>query len=712
MKKLLLIFILCFINISCISSGRLNPNFPENNPSQLNLIIDKLNQNTLPVETKKYIAIITEDSKLIMYRFDNDQFNIEKLWEAQGNFNSIPLVIGSGVVVIQSNDNNLEVVQYPLEASKTATPMWRFSLDSTLDFMGMDFDNDMIFIVLSTSGPVASNFRDGRIIALKNDGSKQWEIEANAQLGKPVASSGMVFIPGDRMFISILSGNDGQELAKIRSTDDLISYIFKTRDQNREEIYYGGVNLYKLTLNSASGKKSSSDIYLSNLPKLPGEPNFAPDSYTPENFKLAYNKIRLIPSFNKNCNSGVCLNDISYLFYRSVLSFQPQNGSIIKADFLPEDIARITHDKCNYFGVTQKGTVIEVSNKLEVTKEKNLGISIAAAGFSQSLSNDYCDEQYSPVPEQIIPSLLKVIFSTDNRMLNLRKLAVVLMGSFQDSESSKQLLDIISNTSVPQPLKEIGKIILRSNPPEPKVLLNKLDIHYNYLNKTDRPPSGTIATIFGDKIDNDTLEELLSHLEDHETSVDELPEISRAIFEHGSKNIVQRVAKFIKTYHSDSDFTNDFQTLSYLSMFLAKMGTNKEKEFLKNITSDPFTHTYLTDKIKAILKIEPSKIIIDETSPVDETKILTLIKKKRADLIPCMEGAKNRNNQQQEVKLNITVTPEGKIFSIKTEPYDSTLLGCITIPLDEVRFPQNQKGFNYILKLKMSLSEQQIMIQR
>src|SRR5262245_28747194 len=144
------------------------------------------------------------------------------MWEARLAPSSKPVVGGSAVLV--TVDKTLVALDI-----RTGAERWRMDPpqdvgpeDVDLSYIGAAIEGDTAYVVFGKPGGA----RAAHICALDvESGSRRWGQDVDKPLGAPAVRGNSVFVPWDRQNLSILDASNGTEVARLRSTDDVVNFV-------------------------------------------------------------------------------------------------------------------------------------------------------------------------------------------------------------------------------------------------------------------------------------------------------------------------------------------------------------------------------------------------------------------------------------------------------------------------------------------------------
>ncbi len=521
----------------------------------------------------------------------------EELWRTPMEPLTRPEVLGDVVILSVRGEEGEEVVALDLGAGQE---LWRTATDS-MAFVGGDRDGDVIVYVVSV-GAAGGERREARITAVDaRTGSRRWEHEIEGILGDPAARGGMVFVPWERQNIAVLDLGNGVELARLRSTDDVISWVQATP----AGVFYGSKGIYRLTERSHSGTKEGSVYREPPVPEPPGEPLVAEDGFMPKpGTRSARGRIRILfePAAPDSPDRIPVVNDSFYfVYYRFVFAFDEEqhlrwvrivDQEIAGAQVVPEGL--LTMGAEGALHLLDAGTG---NDRWTGAVEAQLAsVTLRAHGFAPGGEPGEARD--------LRASLNEIALDPDNRLVPARAYAIQLLAQMEDPEITRDLLDLYAQRSMPGALREAIGTALRGRSAGGEHLIASLDQHYDFIEATEAPPLGLVVPSLIEQQQNEAVPGLIRQMMDHETPMAVLPLVVRAVVELGDESVVPALREFLRLYHADSTFAETPDALAVATEGLFRRGGPEGREMLQNLIADASTHEALSTHVRGLFEAE------------------------------------------------------------------------------------------------------------
>jgi outer membrane protein assembly factor BamB len=606
--------------------------FPDNNREHVQAVYSRL-PATAPTDRPEnalgvpLVAAVRQGAEPAVVLFDLAAGR--QLWSADIAATSAPEVLGDVVVVGTAN----AVVGLDI---RTGQRLW--SLDTrNMPYMGAARDGDTVVVVLSM-GNSGAGARAGHITAVDaRGGTERWSHQVVGILGRPAASSSFAFVPWDRQSIAVLDLATGVERARLRATDDVLSWVFAAP----QGVYYGSRGAYRWTPSSASGTRTQS-AYLGNpLEGVPGDPPLYRDAFVASTgTRTARDRIRFafLPRAGEGDTMAVAHDTVYLAYYRFLVAIDvrsgdtrwarmlgPEEGALAPAEgvtgaeaarraqasFSQYDIDSVTVTSNAVVVIGGDGTVRALDpNTGAVLGTQSLGLPVGAittdlAGYRAT------GQGAAPAPEGTPrEQLLALIRDSDNRLVPIRAYLVRLLARREEPEVTRDLLELYRQRSIPGQLREEIATALRNRRNGAQYLVHALEgsaSHYNFLENRQAPPLDVIAPTLAAMEAREAVPVLLQHLLDHETPMASLPALISAIADLGDATVIPQLQAFVQRYRSDSAFAGERNApLQTAVAAIFRLGDAPARQWLTSLSEDARAHQPLRQSITRLFEEERS----------------------------------------------------------------------------------------------------------
>jgi len=570
--------------------------FPDNKPEHIDLVLESVgapekaggpvNSTGKPVVA----AVLDEGRSLVLYDLEAGK----ALWKAEMAVDSAP-AIGPDIIMVRSGH---EIVALGTSDGKKR---WSKKL-SEENLYGFAFGPGTVFVTQgNTEGGPPATGRRGTIWALDaKSGGKRWEIAADKMLGGPAARGGLVFVPWDRQTISILDGATGAERCRVLRRDGMVDFV----DAEPEGVFYGSKSeILRLTPRSAGGTKDGAAHLDFDPSAMPGQPTLNADTFESAKSVIgAKARIRLMwsPAVETAEDKLAIDSDLIYfLYYKYVIALGASDGKVRWVYSSPAPIAWATAGRGGVFFLEEDGQAGFLDAKTGLTAR--LG-SLGGKPESGAIDTGTFVPPTEGEPRKLIWGLRDLVFDVDTQVVPLRKYALELMNQLPEEDVTMDLLEVLRSSSVPKAMRDQAALLLRQREGGVQFLMDALKYHADFLEGMAGPPVGAIATSLANAGEKKALPLLLDHLNDPETTVGDLVELTQAILVLGDESTVPYLSQFLVMYHADSSLATNLDVLVNVAEGLVKFGGDDGKAVIEEVIADPFTGSVLKEKLAEVVK--------------------------------------------------------------------------------------------------------------
>lgn len=677
--------------LGCGGSVELRSSFPDNQVGHIETVLDRMPAAKAPERPDNASGTPLVVAALHGKTAGIAAFDVRdgrEMWRRELPVDSTPTV-GGPVVIIKSGTSmvGLDV--------RNGQELWRREAE-TIDYMGSAVGSSMAVMVFTTAGQQASMYREGRVVAVDAlSGRTRWTIgPVEKQIGAPAVRGGVLFIPWDRLTLSALDLESGEELARLLSRDDVISYV----RTGPEGVFYGSTGAYRLSKLSASGVRDESAVYEPLVANAPVSEGFYPDGFLGEKAgRSARNKIRFVWRGQPGAGDEVGLLDdtLYFLYYRIVFAFDAATGATRWVRTVARDAEAATVINGGLLLVDGEGgvNVLRASDGATV-HHVELGVELDNAAIDVATIPAGGSPEDAPTGS-VREQLLEVIFDPDARLTPARRFAVSLLAASEDEEATRDLLEVCRRRRVSQVVRDDAAMILRTRSSGVRYLIDALSEHYDFLADRDAPPVGVIASAVLHMEDRTAVPRLWQHMLDPETPLEDLDSISQVVLELGDEALVPQLREFVVRYRADSEFHNSEEILLRLTRAVTLYGNDEDREALAPLADDALTLHPLRQGLAEALTPPPSEddeeggapaAVEEEVLPAQQ--LSQAMESARSRIRPCVQAALRRNPELQEISMHMVISPLGELEELTVEPTDDILGSCLTLSLAQTRFPR------------------------
>ncbi len=545
------------------------------------------------------------------------------LWQEKVDVRS-RVVVGRGWIAHRQGEHDV-VAREPQSGRVLITA----TLRPDEKFVGVALDDERLYYVVQATGGAQ---RTSSVIAVDRTGRELWRMPAQGSLGAPAARGGIVAVPFIRQNISLLDGKTGREIARVRSSDEQVTFV---RALPEGFIYGGASGIYLLDEHSAAGSREPHAAteggpmeHTSFAQAKFGNEQVRPFYYW-DGYELAqadysaFDRNRLLWRA-KPISDGVAFqDDLAILHtYRYFFGFDAKSGKlrwayanprvdVVSADDVGPSVVFASVDG-------QVGALDTATGAVRVAHKTGLriaGASFDADGFAGGSSAAKAD---------VLKTLEQIIWDPDARFTAVKVFAVGAIGDIEGTDASAALLKIVlKETGVPPAVQKRADEILvaRHDAKAVPLYLEALKLHFDYL--ADRHPHGidVLARAVASLDAKEAAPELAAHLLDPATPQAALKEISAALAglgglaakpdeasssEASRKVAVRALRELLLTYRADPMFLSEPAALTIAGEGLLKLGGADGKRTVAFVADEPRTIPPLARYLKKALEPAPA----------------------------------------------------------------------------------------------------------
>jgi len=513
------------------------------------------------------------------------------LWKQNADVQS-RIWVGGNFIVEREHD------QLVARDQQTGTVMWQTEIPGEL--VGATADADRAYVAYKENGSTwwLAGY-DGA------SGKRVWKVDADGILGAPMAHGGIVYVPYNQQWLSLVDGKTGAIAARIRGIDEGISML---RVTSKVAFYGSKQGVFRLDDRSASGKRAESSYAQVKVPPQLDKTTYGRDIYDPvQNAYTAVDRARI---FYAAPAEGMQLDTYAVHYFRFVFGFD-KAGALVWAYSNPRvELVASEDTGAAILGVSQTGNLVALDPANGAVRlDQNIvqGGSILGATFDA--------DGWSPPARgektETVAALVSIARDHDARFDRVKELAVQALAKLPGGEVTQELLGVLADPRAPQHLKDVvvDLLVARKDPASLSVLTAQLSAHDDFLLQTQPlalgPVAKAIAGLGGAKLDpaavSAALVALQSHLDAPTTQVADLVFVIDAMAAIGGGKERPALGSHLLLYHADDDLGGDAAWGKAIVLALENHGGPGERELLRQVAADPRTKPDLVTIIRDAL---------------------------------------------------------------------------------------------------------------
>ena len=207
----------------------------------------------------------------------------------------------------------------------TGAERWRHAIAKDERLLGYAIDGKTAYLVVQEGG---AHLHGGKASVRALDGStgaSRWRHElASGNAGAPAARGGLVAVPVQSQYVTLLDARSGEQLAQVLSSEEAATFVRALP----EGLFFGSAGVFRLEPGTAAGSRKSSGYVRAKLPAFV-RPVYWFDLYRPEQgdySALDRNRIlwRMTPA-----NDARFRDDLAFVHnYRFFFGFDARTGEL------------------------------------------------------------------------------------------------------------------------------------------------------------------------------------------------------------------------------------------------------------------------------------------------------------------------------------------------------------------------------------------------
>jgi outer membrane protein assembly factor BamB len=596
---------LSLLSAACGGTVAFSSRYPDNAPDQVSELLHRL-AVAAPRESLP-IGVGMTPAPVKLYAYDLAARRV--LWQVPVNARFEPFLAG-GSVLVQDSDG---VNGYDLQSGQRT-----FSIDvGTRVLNGADGEGSRI-VFTATQG--LGTLADSEVV-LVDDGSTAWRRAFERQAGSPAIVGDTVLVPWGTQFLSALDVKTGEEFARLRIRDGVLSHAI-VRDR---AVFVGSQHgIAQLTASIGSGTLRGRSFFAAPARKLPGQPVLLRDAYLPKPTQTtdsAQHSIVLAwQPTPADANGKIGMRDatVYVAFYRFVFALDaatlaPRWLHVHKADIVgatAEAGGVAFGDRTGDIGLLDSASGQVAWQSRTGLPTSLVRLPLAATGGAATGA--------PPDAVALRTQLLAAAQDMDARLVPARLFAVSLLAEMQDAEATANLIALCDDTRMAPPVRKDACTALKQRSVGTEHLLAALERHAAYLQGTTAPPVGALARASATQGEKRAVGPIIAHLKDPGTRSEDLPLMVTALRDLGDPSAVEPLSAFLRLYHADPMDEHLVRALELIPEALVHLSGPVAAEVLEQITYDELGVLGVRERARIALDTLEAQTQAAEAKEADE----------------------------------------------------------------------------------------------
>ena len=574
-------------------------------------------------------------------------------------------------------------------------------------FVGAAREGETIAVAVREASEDGQPARTHVIAFDAHSGAIRFRHDSDAELGRPVARSGMLLLPWERQGIIVLDLRDGHELAFLRSQDDVIDFVVADDD----DVWFGHRTLYALSRRYDGTRATARPLRIATE-SLPGRPAAFESAYAPRPaVASAHGRIALILDAQRaagDADPTLRADRAYFVFYRHVFAYDGR-GALRWARSLPRDVIAARALPAGLLALSDDGTLSSLAaGDGALLASASLQLPLAAAGITGNsdlaLAGVAGMQMHQRPPLSLRQGLLEIALDLDQRLLPARALAVTALAALPDPEVTRDLLDIYARSTTPPELSRVVADALRARRIGLEHAIDALLTRYDFLEETRPAPLAVLAPALVDADERRALPYLLARMLDHETPLAVLPSVVHAVVELGDATVVPPLLGFLRLYRNDSSFDAAPDALVEAARGVLRHGGEGGPTQLGSVTSDGHARPALASAVAALLAPPPaaaSPETVAASAPppapalpatLSRADVAATFRAHEPELRACLQAELAQNPKLAQLRVSFVAESDGSAHAFQVTPASAALGDCLYPKLAGYRFPRFAAG--------------------
>lgn len=531
-------------------------------------------------------------SELWAYDLDRQQVLWRKAADVTGR-----AAIGREVVVYGQRDGALVARDL-----KTGDVRWRKALGDESARIGYTVDGDSVFETQAPAG-ARGKAREGTLFAYDaGSGSKRWALELGGPLGAPAARGGVVAVPRQSQYVTLIDAAGGDLLADILSREQEASFVRGLP----EGIVFGSRGVFLASARTALGQKDGGGYVEAKTPSFV-RPLYYYDMYRPEQGDYsALDRNRLLWRVSSTNDRAAFANgQVVVHSFRFFFGLDAETGALrwaynhprtdaMASDLTGPSVLFVTADGA--FGALDARTGRRTFEASLPGKPSVIGATFDADGFEGSGAFGG--------GESLVSVLSSILWDPDRRFSDVRLYAVDELTRKPGREATEELLKALDmGDQIPEAAlkKAVEALIARQDRSMLDLYVRALQVHPDYVE--DRRPKRLdfFARAVASLKAKEAVPALVDHLRLPDTDPDVVKDIGAAVLGLRATEAVPPFFDFLMQYRADVGFARMTTALTTACDVLLALGGPTERAALLFVAEDPLTLEVVSAHIKRAL---------------------------------------------------------------------------------------------------------------
>jgi outer membrane protein assembly factor BamB len=533
------------------------------------------------------------DGELWAYDLERQQVLWRKAADVTGR-----AAIGREVVVYGERDGALVARDL-----RSGDVRWRKALPEDRARVGYAVDGDAVFEAQIPAG-ARGRAREGTLLAYEaGSGGKRWAIDLAGPLGGPAARGGVVAIPRQSQYVTLIDASDGDLLADILSREQEASFVRGLP----EGFVFGSRGVFLASAKTALGQKDGGGYVEAKTPAFV-RPLYYYDTYRPEQGEYsALDRNRLLWRLTSTTDRAafahgqVVVHNFRFFFGLDASSgelrwaYNHPRTDAMASELTGPSVIFVSADGA--LGALDARTGRRTFEATLPGRPTVVGASFDADGFEGA---------GAPGDGASLASVLSsILWDPDRRFSDVRLYAVDELVRRPGRDATEELLKALDmGDQIPEAAlkKAVEALVARQDRSMLDLYVRALQVHPDYVE--DRRPKRLdfFARAVASLKAKEAVPALVDHLRLPDTDPDVVKDIGEAVLGLRATEAVTPFLDFLMQYRADVAFARMTTALTTACDVLLELGGPTERAALLFVAEDPLTLEVVSAHIKRALE--------------------------------------------------------------------------------------------------------------
>ena len=473
----------------------------------------------------------------------------------------------------------------------TGAERWSHAFARDERLLGYTIDGATVYLSLQKGGAHLHG-GVGSVVALDAaTGVHRWSHEmSSGDVGAPAARGGLVAVPVQSQYVTLLDGRSGDQLAQVLSSEEAATFVRALP----EGLFFGSHGVFRLSPATAAGSRKSDGYGHATLPPFV-RPVYWFDLYRPEQgdySALDRNRILWRMTASDAGDAARFRDDLTFVHnYRFFFAFDARTGALRWAYNHPVSEAVASADVGDAIAfVTADGDVgaLDTRTGRRTYAARLPGEVVRGATFD---AEGWTPAGKAAATPSLSETLSTIVWDPDRRFWDVKMFAIEELARQPGREVTEQLLKITEQEGLPPAVyqKAGDALVARQDATSGDLLAHVLEANADYADGHTEPAVEILARAAGAMKATAAVPALIAHLRRPETTPAAATQIARALAAIGATEALPALRDFVTMYRADPIYDGDPTPLVAASEAMLTLGGPAERELLLYLTEEPRT---------------------------------------------------------------------------------------------------------------------------